>query len=352
MTDINKLLRPHLLNRKPYASARDEFTEPAEIYLDANENPFPSATNRYPDPRQVKLKAVVARLKEVQPEQVFIGNGSDEVLDLLFRAFCEPGQDNVIITPPTYGMYEVLAQINNILLKEAPLNTDYSLNAELLLSQVEGNTKLIFLCNPNNPTGNLLDTTAVEQVLQSFNGLVVIDEAYIDFANNPGFLPQLQSYDNLVVVQTLSKAWGLAGLRLGLGFASPEIVQILDNIKPPYNINSNSQQEALKRLADPSKAKAQVQLIVLEREDMRKALESLPGVHRVYPSETNFLLVQIENATKIYHSLLQQGIVLRNRSGILHCNECLRITIGTPEENARVLKALIEFIFNAKEINA
>lgn len=352
MTDIKKLIRPHLLNRKPYASARDEFTEPAEIYLDANENPFPSATNRYPDPRQVELKTLVAELKAVQPKQVFIGNGSDEVLDLLFRAFCEPGQDNIIITPPTYGMYEVLAEINNVTFKEAPLNTDYSLNADVLLSQVDNNTKIVFLCNPNNPTGNLLNTGTVEHILQSFNGLVVIDEAYIDFADSPGFLPQLKVYDNLVVVQTLSKAWGLAGLRLGLGFASPEIIQFLDNIKPPYNVNSYSQQEAMKRLADSSKAAAQIQLIVLERENMRKALETLPGVHKVYPSETNFLLVQVDNATQIYQSLLQQGIVLRNRSGILHCNECLRITIGTPEENARVLKALIEFIINTKEINA
>lgn len=349
MTDIKKLIRPHLLNRKPYASARDEFTDPAEVYLDANENPFPSATNRYPDPRQTILKAAVADLKKVQPEQVFIGNGSDEVLDLLFRAFCEPGKDNIIYTPPTYGMYEVLAQINNIGIKEAPLNNDYSLNTDVVLEQIDKNTKLIILCNPNNPTGNLLDDSSIKEIIQSFNGLVVIDEAYIDFSSSQGFLPQLESYDNLVVVQTLSKAWGLAGLRLGIGFASPEIIQVLDNIKPPYNINSHSQQEALKRLDNKTKAEAQIQLIILEREDMRQSLEKLPGVRKVYPSDTNFLLVQIDNATEIYQSLLKQGIVLRNRSGILHCKECLRITIGTPEENARVLKAIKEFITTKKK---
>ena len=344
MTDINNIIRPHLLNRKPYASARDEFPEKAEVYLDANENPFPSTTNRYPDPRQVELKAAVAKMKNVQPELMFIGNGSDEVLDLIFRAFCEPGQDNVIYTPPTYGMYEVLAQINNVGLKAAPLQEDFRLDADRVLAQADDRTKLVLLCNPNNPTGNLMEVAAVEKILDSFPGLVVIDEAYIDFSSHPGFLSKLKNYDNLVIVQTLSKAWGLAGLRLGLGFASPEIIRILDSIKPPYNINSHSQQEALKRLTNKKKAETQIKLILRERENMKRALEVLPGVQRVFPSEANFLLVHINNATAIYNALLQQGIVLRNRSDILHCEECLRITIGTPEENNRVIRALHEFI--------
>ncbi len=338
--DIQKLLRNNLRNRKPYTSARDEFSEAAEIWLDANENPFESGTNRYPDPRQIKLKEAVARVKNLPREQIFIGNGSDEVLDLLFRAFCEPRVDNVVITKPTYGMYQVLSEINDVDFREAKLNEDYSLNVQNILKLTDAHTKIIFLCSPNNPTGNLLDKKAVEQLLDSTSALVVIDEAYIDFSEKESFLSKLNQYPRLVVVQTLSKAWGLAGLRLGLGFASAEITRILDGIKPPYNVNSNSQLEAIKRLNDPAETREQIRIILQEKEKMRQALKELPGVNKIFPSDTNFLLVEIAGATEIYKALLKQGIVVRNRSGILYCDECLRITIGTPEENDRLIKEL------------
>lgn len=326
----------------PYTSARDEFTEPAEIFLDANENPFETGMNRYPDPRQNKLKVVVAHEKGIQKQNVFIGNGSDEVLDLLFRAFCEPRIDNVIITPPTYGIYKVLAEINDVVCKEAPLNKDFSLNVDQVLKQIDENTKLIFLCSPNNPTGNAFDGSAIESLLNKVAPLIVIDEAYIDFSLKPGFLHKLSQYPGLVVVQTLSKAWGLASLRLGLGFASPEIIQILDSIKPPYNINGYSQLQAIKSFGDKAGTRQQIALIQSEKEKMRRALGRLPGVGKIFPSDTNFLLVEIKNATQIYTALLKKGIVLRNRSGILHCKECLRITIGTPKENDRLLIELRE----------
>jgi len=338
--NIQKLLRNNLKNRSPYASARDEFTEPAEIWLDANENPFETGMNRYPDPRQNKLKEAVARVKQLPKNNVFIGNGSDEVLDLLFRAFCEPRIDNVIISPPTFGIFEVLAEINDVAIKKAPLNEDFSLNIERVLQQIDEHTKMIILCSPNNPTGNTLDEQAIEKLMELASPLVVIDEAYIDFSKSKGFVNKLDHYPGLVVVQTLSKAWGMAGLRLGLGLASTEIVQILDSIKPPYNINSYSQLQAIKQIDNKIDTEQQIASILAEREKIRKALEQLPGVIKVFPSDTNFLLVEIKNATQIYTALLKKGIVLRNRSGILNCKECLRITVGTPAENDRLLKEL------------
>ncbi len=338
--DIHKLLRNNLKNRNPYTSARDEFTDAAEIWLDANENPFENGTNRYPDPRQHKLKEVVSRVKLVPKENVFVGNGSDEVLDLIFRAFCEPRLDNVIITKPTYGMYQVLAEVNDVDFREANLNEDYSLNVQNILDLTDKHTKLIFLCSPNNPTGNTLEAKAIEKLLKATTSLVVIDEAYIDFSEKESFLTKLNQYPRLTVVQTLSKAWGMAGLRLGLGFASREIVSILDGIKPPYNVNSNSQLQAIKRLTNPNETRKQLKLIVKEKEKMRQALEQLPRVKKIFPSDANFLLVQIDGASEIYKALLKNGIVVRNRSGILFCDECLRITIGTPAENKRLIDTL------------
>lgn len=338
--ELEKLLRNNLKNRQPYTSARDEFKLPAEIFLDANENPFETGMNRYPDPHQNKLKEKIAQVRGVQKENVFIGNGSDEVLDLLFRAFCEPRTDNVIIMPPTYGMYETLAEINDVQCRKAPLNEDFSLSADKVLQQVDDNTKIIFLCSPNNPTGNTLDEKEIERLFNETEALIVIDEAYIDFSTKKSFLKKLDQYPRLAVVQTLSKAWGLAGLRLGLGFASKEIVLILDGIKPPYNVNTYSQQKAMESLGNPGETARKIAVLRSEKEKMQKALEQLPGVSRIFPSDTNFLLVEIKNATKIYQELINKGIILRNRSGMMYCKECLRITIGTPEENKRLLDEL------------
>jgi len=259
---------------------------------------------------------------------------------LLFRAFCEPRTDNVIIMPPTYGMYETLAEINDVQCRKAPLNEDFSLSADKVLQQVDDHTKIIFLCSPNNPTGNTLDKKEIERLFKETAALIVIDEAYIDFSTKKSFLKKLDQYPRLAVVQTLSKAWGLAGLRLGLGFASREIVLILDGIKPPYNVNTYSQQKAMESLGNPGETARKIAVLQSEKEKMQKALEQLPGVSRIFPSDTNFLLVEIKNATKIYQELINKGIVLRNRSGMMYCKECLRITIGTPEENKRLLDEL------------
>ncbi len=339
-TDIQKILRKNVARLSRYTSARDEFTEPAEIWLDANENPFGNGINRYPDPRQRKLKEAIAKLKKVKKEHVFIGNGSDEVLDLLYRAFCEPRLDNVIVTAPSYGMYEVLAKINDVDCRKANLNADFSLNTDNILEQTDENTKLIFLCSPNNPTGNTFDARAIEYLLKTVKSLVILDEAYIDFSQKPGFINKLSGYPGLVIVQTLSKGWGMAGIRLGLGFASEEIINVLDRIKPPYNINLLSQQQALTRIENCKEVIEQIKVIRIEKQKMKESLQQLSAVKKVFPSDTNFLLVAIKNAGDIYTKLIAKGIVVRNRSGILHCNECLRITIGTPEENKRLLTEL------------
>ncbi len=336
-TDIPRLVRKNVAALSPYTSARDEYSGEAKIWLDANENPYPSGYNRYPDPWQKELKEQVAQLKKLPVNNIFIGNGSDEVLDLLFRAFCEPRLDNVVTLRPSYGMYEVLAQINDVQCRQANLNPDFSLNAENVLNLADQNTKLILLCSPNNPTGNAFHASAIETILKKTKALVVVDEAYADFSEKPGFLEKLSQYPGLVVVQTLSKAWGMAALRLGLGFARHEIIDILNRIKPPYNVNLASQQEALKRLRDPAKTAKQIKIILKEKEKMRHALAAMPGVRKVFPSDANFLLVETDDARRLYRSLIRRGLVVRNRSGILHCNTCLRITIGTPEENKKLL---------------
>ncbi|GMT45134.1 MAG: histidinol-phosphate aminotransferase [bacterium] len=339
-TSIHNLLRRNVVQLSPYSSARDEFSDEADILLDANESPFNSGTNRYPDPHQRVLKEAVAGLKKINVENIFIGNGSDEVLDLLYRAFCEPRLDNVVVINPSYGMYEVLADVNDVVCRRAGLNVDFSLNTDNILAKTDENTKLIFLCSPNNPTGNTFDVAAIELLLENTKALVVLDEAYIDFSEKPGFLGKLLQYPGLVIVQTLSKAWGMAGLRLGLGFANKEIINVLDRIKPPYNINLLSQQQALIHIENRKEVLGQIEVIRKEKQKMKEALQRLPAVKKVFPSDTNFLLVEIKNAGDIYTKLIAKGIVVRNRSGILHCNECLRITIGTPKENQRLMNEL------------
>lgn len=339
--DINKLVRTNVKNLKPYASARDEFKNFTQkmIYLDANENPFENGVNRYPDPQQKDLKAVIAAIKDVSVDNILIGNGSDEVLDLLYRAFCEPATDNVITLPPTYGMYDVLAGINNVNNIEIKLKNDFEPNVSAILKAVTANTNMIFLCSPNNPTGNTFSEESMLQILNNFNGLVVIDEAYIDFSTKASWLQNLNDFPNLVICQTLSKAYGMAGLRLGLLFASTEIISILNKIKPPYNVNVVSQDVAIKQL-QKNKVSTDIEVLNLERKKITEALENCKLVAKVYPSDVNFVLAQFDNANLRYKQFLENGIVIRNRSNQALCDNCLRITIGTPEEN----KQVIEFI--------
>lgn len=332
--DILNLVRKNILALQPYSSARDEFDGQASIFLDANENPYPSDYNRYPDPHQRLLKKKIGEIKGVAPERIFIGNGSDEVIDLLLRAFCQPGIDEVLIPEPTYGMYGVSAAINNVHVKAVPLTADFDIDVDLTLCSVTPATKLIFLCSPNNPTGNLLSIERVTEIIDRFKGLVVIDEAYIDFTDSGGFIPGLGRYKNLVVMQTLSKAWGLAGLRLGMAFASMEVIAILNKIKPPYNIGGVTQKTALEKLSDLESKNQHVREIRSQRAALKSELESLKIVRAVFRSDANFLLVRIDQASNVYQLLLRNGIVVRDRSNVKLCGDCLRITVGTPEENS------------------
>jgi histidinol-phosphate aminotransferase len=340
MFTLEKLVRKNVLKLKPYSSARDEFQGTASVYLDANENPYPSPFNRYPDPHQTKLKEKIAGIKNVLVNQIFLGNGSDEPIDLLIRAFCEPGADNILIAQPTYGMYTVSAEINNIEIKAVNLSSEFDIDVDSILETVNDHTKLIFLCSPNNPSGNLLNPEKIKQVLTQFQGIVIVDEAYIDFTNYPGFVPLIDTYPNLVVLQTLSKAWGLAALRLGMCFAGAEIIAILNKIKPPYNINILSQQTALEELHFEVRKNRRVSEIIAEREKLREGLTKIESIMKVYPSDANFLLVKIENARKVYEVLVKKGIILRDRSNVILCNDCLRITIGTQQENQMLLNEL------------
>ena len=337
---ITNLIRKNIQQLKPYSTARDEFKGLAEVYLDANENPYPSAYNRYPDPQQLKLKEKLGVLKGVNPAQIFLGNGSDEAIDLLIRAFCEPYQDSILITDPTYGMYSVAGEVNGAIIKRVPLTSDFELDTHSIINTIDKTTKIIFLCSPNNPSGNLLNKDKVRGIAKAFSGLVVVDEAYIDFARDKGFIDELPTYPNLVILQTFSKAWGLAGLRLGMCFASEEIIQILNKIKYPYNVNTYTQQKALEALALPEHMKQHVNEVLDERESLRKNLNTLKTVKRIYPSDANFLLVQMNHAKQTYDRLLNANIIVRDRSSVLHCGNCLRITIGTPAENERLLEIL------------
>lgn len=343
--DPYQLLRPHLAGLKPYSSARDEYTGKEGVFLDANENPYGSVGlsqhfNRYPDPYQHQVKQAISRIKNILPESIFLGNGSDEPIDLLVRAFCEPGADRVILVPPTYGMYEVSAGINNVGVVKVPLKENFQLDVKSVLNAAGSDTKILFLCSPNNPTGNLLRKEDVFTLIHGFPNLVVIDEAYIDFAPDNGFLPHLHQLPNVVVLQTLSKAWGLAGLRLGMAFASPEIVRILNRIKPPYNIPSPTQQIVLDALASVLKKEKMVADILGQKNKLEAALPALPVVEHVYPSDANFLLVRVPRPKETYQYLVDRKVIVRDRSNVTHCHGCLRITVGTPEENDLLIEAL------------
>ncbi|MES2373643.1 MAG: histidinol-phosphate transaminase [Bacteroidota bacterium] len=345
--DIDKLVRANIKKLVPYSSARDEFSGEAKVFLDANENslgsPLTKWYNRYPDPHQRAIKQKLSVIKGIAAEHIFLGNGSDECIDLLFRSFCEPGKDNVIICPPTYGMYEVSANINDVSIRKAPLLEDFQLDIVHLETLVDANTKLIWLCSPNNPTGNALNRADIEMVLNNFSGIVVIDEAYINFAKQKSFIQELADYPNLVVLQTLSKAWGLAGLRLGMAFASAAIIEILDKVKPPYNINQATQELVVKALDEVGQVNDMIHLLVDMREAMAEVFRSMPTVEKVYPSDANFFLVKIKDARKIYEFLLTKGIVLRDRSNVTLCEDCLRVTIGTEKENTLLVDAMQEW---------
>ncbi|HEY9006718.1 histidinol-phosphate transaminase [Ohtaekwangia sp.] len=340
--DINTLVRRNILTMKPYSSARDEFKGEAEIYLDANENPYPSPYNRYPDPLQWQVKKELAAIKHVDPKNIFLGNGSDEAIDLLIRAFCEPNQDSILITEPTYGMYSVCAEVNAVNVQRVLLTPDFDIDLDAFPRTFDATTKIIFLCSPNNPTGNLLDRDKILEVLKRFYGLVVIDEAYIDFAKSRSFVEDLAKYPNLVVLQTFSKAWGLAGLRLGMCFASEDIINILNKIKYPYNVNIRTQELALDALEKVQVVEEWVKEIIRQRIKLAKAFENLPITDQVYPSDSNFILVRVKDAPATYQYLLDHKIIIRDRSRVTLCYNCLRITVGTPEENDRLLKALEE----------
>lgn len=344
MFDIDKLIRPNIKRLEPYSSARDEFSGEASIYLDANENsfgsPLPKNYNRYPDPLQRKLKQKISEIKGVPAEHILIGNGSDECIDLLYRAFCDPGQDNVILCPPTYGMYEVSAHINDIAVRKVSLTRDFQLDVDGIAEAVDERTRLLFLCSPNNPTGNSLNHSDIEFILNNFEGLTIIDEAYINFSRQPSFIKELTEYPNLVIMQTLSKAWGLAALRVGMLFSSLPVIEVLTKIKPPYNVNQASQELALEAMANTAQVNAWTRSLVEEREKLATGLAGIPAVIHIYPSDANFLLVRVEEPRKLYESLVGEGIIVRDRSRVVLCEGCLRITVGTPPENETLLSAI------------
>ncbi|AXT55468.1 histidinol-phosphate transaminase [Aquimarina sp. AD1] len=340
--NINNITRENVKGLKPYSSARDEYVSDGSemIFLDANENPYENGVNRYPDPQQRSLKEVLATQKGVNTNNILLGNGSDEVLDLLFRAFCEPKVDNVITLPPTYGMYNVLANTNDVQNKKVLLNDNFEPNVSKILDTVDQQTKIIFLCSPNNPTGNSFSEDSISRILENFKGLVVIDEAYIDFSSKKSWILKIREYPNLVITQTLSKAYGMAGIRLGLCYASEEIISILNKIKPPYNVNELTQKKALDRVKDVNKIKEEVANILKERERMIDSLENIQFVKEIYKTDANFVLIQVDNANVRYDQLLKQGIVIRNRTTQPLCENTLRLTVGTNQENKKLIEAL------------
>jgi histidinol-phosphate aminotransferase len=352
--ELDKLVRPNIKTLKPYSSAKDEYTGDAKILLDANENslgsPLTKWYNRYPDPYQQKLKEKLAFVKQIAANQIFIGNGSDECIDILFRTFCEPGKDNIIICPPTYPMYEVSANINDVQVQNAPLLSDYQLNLAHIEQLVNDQTKIIWICSPNNPTGNSLDRIDIETILNHFNGIVVVDEAYINFSKQKSFVQSLIDYPNLVVLQTLSKAWGLAGLRLGMCFASPQIIGYLNKVKAPYNINIVTQELALQALEEVGQVNDMIKLLVDMRIALAQVIASMPHVIQVFPSDTNFILVKIPKARKLYEFLMSKGIIVRDRSALELCEDSLRITVGTEQENTLLVDAMYQWITNTFEL--
>lgn len=335
-----QLLRPSIARLKPYSSARDEFQGESAMFLDANESPYESDVNRYPDPLQRQLKQRIAAIKGVDAGRIFLGNGSDEVLDLIFRAYCEPGHDNVIILPPTYGMYKVLSDLNGVECREVLLTPDFQPDAEKILRMADSHSKVLFLCSPNNPSGNVFSEEMIEKLLKGFAGLVVVDEAYIDFCAERTLLPRLAEFPRLIVTQTFSKAYGMAGIRLGMAFASEEVVAILNRIKPPYNINGLTQRFALERLADISLVQQQVTELIAERGRLASGLTSVFFVEKVFPSDANFLLIRVDDANLRYRQLVEAGIVVRNRSSQPLCENCLRVTVGTADENRLLLETM------------
>lgn len=344
MKTLEQLTRKNVWQMKPYSSARDEYQgAKATVFLDANENPYNAPFNRYPDPRQWALKEEIARIKQVKPEQIFLGNGSDEAIDLPFRAFCQPGADNVVAIDPTYGMYQVCAETNDVEYRKVKLDAQFQFTADQLLQAADDHTKLIFLCSPNNPTGNDLHLDEIRQLLTRFEGLVIVDEAYIDFSDRTSFLAELERYPNLIVLQTFSKAWGSAAIRLGMAFASPEIIAILNKIKYPYNVNQLTQLEALRRVKQYDEVKLWVKMIREERARLMEEVAALPLTRQIFPTDANFFLVRVSDAVSIYRYLVEQGVIVRNRHSVTLCNNCLRITIGTPEENLQLLQALKQY---------
>ena len=340
--NIDSLIRDNIKALKPYSSARDEFKEFSSdiVFLDANENPFENGVNRYPDPQQLSVKAKLSEIKNIPSEHILLGNGSDEVLDLIFRVFCEPNKDNIITLPPTYGMYSVLANTNAVGIKEVPLNEDFQPNVDAILKTADANSKLLFLCSPNNPTANSFDAKKVEDLIRNFEGIVVIDEAYIDFSNQESWLSRLNEFPNLIVTQTLSKAYGMAGIRLGICFASEEIINALNKIKPPYNVNQLTQTKAFERLIKIDDVNKEIETILNERKRLIEKLNSISFVEQIFPSDANFVLVKVDNATGRYNELVKKGIVVRNRTNQPGCENCLRFTIGTEKENTRLIEIL------------
>jgi histidinol-phosphate aminotransferase len=342
--NLDDLVRENIKKMTAYSSARHEFTGTANIFLDANENsfgsPLPENYNRYPDPLQVKLKEKISSIKGVPVQNIFLGNGSDEAIDLLFRIFCEPAKDNVIIFPPTYGMYEVCAEMNDVQVKKVPLTENFQLDLPAIEKAIDANTKLIFICSPNNPTGNSIDRNDIEVLLNNFNGLVIIDEAYINYAKQKTFIPELTEYPNLIILQTLSKAWGLAGLRLGMAFAGQPVINYFSKVKYPYNINTATQQLAIEALGNISSINNWTKTTVEQKEWLTDELIKLPFTQTVYPSDANFILVKMIDARKIYDYLSEKGIIVRDRSKVILCDDCLRITIGIPDENKQLIEAL------------
>lgn len=345
--DISGLVRENIKKLLPYSSARDEFNGTASVFLDANENSLGNVLDhqysRYPDPHQSLLKQTISSQKAIETKNIFLGNGSDECIDLLYRCFCNPGTDNVIICPPTYGMYEVSANINDIEVRKAPLLEDFQTDLQCISDLVDSHTKMIWICSPNNPTGNLMNRNDVQILIRSFKGLIVMDEAYIDFAAEQSLLPELDKYPNLVILQTFSKAWGLAGLRLGMAFASAPIIALLNKVKPPYNISSAAQTLALEALQETARFKNDIEALISLRGSLQNALAAIPIVEQVYPSEANFLLVRVKDAAGVYAYLLSKGIVVRNRANVILCNECLRITVGNSQENDILITVLINY---------
>ncbi|MDR3704934.1 MAG: histidinol-phosphate transaminase [Paludibacteraceae bacterium] len=331
--NLSNLIRPNILALKPYSCARDEFKGEASVYLDANENPMNEPYNRYPDPLQWALKEKIAKVKKVRPEQIMLGNGSDEPIDLVIRIFCEPKQDNIVAIDPTYGMYAVAADINNVEYRKVLLNPDYSLDADKLLAAVDSNTKVIFLCSPNNPTSNLMNRTEMLKVVTGFQGIVVIDEAYVDFSSEKSWLEDLNQYPNVIVFQTFSKAWGLASVRCGMAFASEEIISYFNKVKYPYNINKLTQDFVSEQLDQEARKNEWVRMLLEQRTALTEALSELPFVEKIYPTDANFLLVNVPDANAVYQYLVNKGIIVRNRNTVSLCLGCLRITVGTKEEN-------------------